>query len=126
MQVDPYDIQFDYTPQTQQFQQWWQLFNEQLTRLAACTEHHIIPYLRSNNYPLIDSPLVWVCFDEFTPQQLNFQDFVVQQQQAQYRYELNTTAKVPQLYAAQDNQDELQQLMAWLEQKLAAEKQRMQ
>jgi probable DNA repair protein len=124
-QIDVEDSSFYYTPQTRQFQQWWQLLNQQLRQGHLITENQLVPYLIQANSKLLTHPVVWVCFDDFTPQQISLQQHLQTCGLEQYCYELPPRPTVPQLLTAQDEQEECQQLVAWLQLQLDAKKQKI-
>ncbi|CEG58472.1 PD-(D/E)XK nuclease family protein [Legionella fallonii] len=109
---------FCYTPQTKTFQQWWQILEQKLKEQNLITEHQLIPYLVNSNYPLVDQPIIWACFDEFNPQQLTLQNYHHNQGLTQYRYDLKEQTTSPQVLTAKDHKEEYQQLFAWLRLKL--------
>lgn len=117
-QINPEHQAFHYTPQTRQFQQWWQIFDKQLKELDFISEHQLIPYLINAEYPLFSQPIIWVCFDDFNPQQLSLQYHLSNKGLMQYAYDLMEQSTQPKLLAAKDNKEEYQQLMAWLHIKL--------
>ena len=124
-QIDPETPVFHYTPQTRQFQQWWQFFNKQLMQQNLIAECQLIPYLINAQSRLFSQPVVWVCFDDFTPQQIQLQQHLQQQGLMQYHYDLKERSHAPKVLAAQDDQEEYQQLMAWLQVKLDEGNQRI-
>jgi ATP-dependent helicase/nuclease subunit B len=105
---------FNYTNQTQLFQQWWQLFAAQLKQQNFITEYQLIPYLLNANSLLFSQDVIWACFDDFTPQQLQLQEHLHKKGFAQYQYDLEEKLTTTEVLAAQDNKEEYQQLMAWL------------
>lgn len=112
------DFSFDETPQTQLFYQWWQKFNQSLQSRGAITAAQLATHLL--NYPEIvpKTSLVWVCFDEFSPQQQNLQAWFETSGVTQYLYDLEAQVTAHYLYAAQDSQDELLQIITWAKQRL--------
>ncbi|MFT4058090.1 MAG: PD-(D/E)XK nuclease family protein [Legionella sp.] len=119
-QVDSEDASFFYTPQTRQFQQWWQSINQQLKQGHLITENQLVPYLIQAKSQLFAHPIVWVCFDDFSPQQKSLQQYLHTLGLEQYRYELSERSTKPQLLAAKDDQQEYQQLIAWIRVQLNA------
>ncbi|KGP62302.1 endonuclease [Legionella norrlandica] len=117
-QINLEDPIFHYTPQTQQFQQWWQIFNKQLQKIPAVHEHQLISCLIDANYQGFARTIVWMCFDDFNPQQLALQHYLNAQGIAQYRYDLRENHAIPTVFAAKDDKEEYQQLIVWLEKKL--------
>ena len=116
--IDPQDPAFHHTPQTEQFQKWWLIFNKYLTTNQFITEHQLVPYLLQTNTPLFSEQLIWVCFDEFTPQQVKLQHHLESCGFTQYQYDLKEKTNTSQVFAACDNQEEYLQLMDWLHLKI--------
>lgn len=108
---------FHYTPQTLQFQQWRQHIDKQLQQLNAITQYQIAPYLLKEHLDL-PKTIVWVCFDDFSPQQKMLQHHFADHDIQQYSYDLPERTESPLLFAAKDQQDELEQLILWLQLKL--------
>lgn len=123
--INPAHSSFDHTPQTQQFQRWWQDFNQQLTQKNALSEHQLIPYLIQKNTRLFSKPVVWICFDDFTPQQLSLQQHLTDCGLTQYAYDLKDKGCMPLRLAAKDGMEEYDQLIAWLHVKLQQGDQRI-
>jgi probable DNA repair protein len=118
-QIHPDEARFSHTPQTQLFQKWWKQFNQRLNLFNAITTQHIIPHLTQHNKKLITSALVWVCFDELTPQQTHLQTYLAQQGIVQYRYDLNKKTPEPLVFAAEQTKEEYEQLVHWIHYQLA-------
>lgn len=118
--IDVNDPAFLHTPQTQQFQQWHQRFITRLLKLQAITEAQLAPYLF--NFPLTDSDtsIIWLSFDDFTPQQRQLQDVLKSQGIAQQHEDLTPQKQTTTYYAADDTQDEIAQLISWLKMQLNA------
>ncbi|WP_115708001.1 PD-(D/E)XK nuclease family protein [Legionella sainthelensi] len=117
-QINPENPKFIYTQQTHQFQQWWLEFEKQLKQQHLITEHQLIPHLLNAQYPLFSNSIIWVCFDDFTPQQLHLQEQLINQGITQYRYDLKEKSSKIEMLAAQDDKEEYQQLMLWLHLKI--------
>jgi ATP-dependent helicase/nuclease subunit B len=124
-QISPEHQAFHYTPQTRQFQSWWRIFDKQLQDIKAISEHQLVPYLINSESTSFQEAVVWVCFDEFNPQQISLQRYLSQQGVAQYRYDLPEQSSQLQLFSAADNKEEYQQLMAWLHLKISQGKQKI-
>ncbi|MFI4962948.1 MAG: PD-(D/E)XK nuclease family protein [Legionellales bacterium] len=116
--IDPENQDFHYTPQTAQFQKWWNKASDHLQKKGLITEYQLANYLIDANKPLFTEAVVWVCFDSFNPQQMRLQDHLKNQGIAQYHYDLKDHEALPQLYAAADHNEEYQQLCLWLKLKL--------
>lgn len=117
-QISPEHQAFHYTPQTRQFQTWWKAFAEQVQHIKAISEHQLVPYLINSESASFHEAVVWVCFDEFNPQQISLQHYLNAQGVTQYRYDLPEHSTSLQLFSAADNKEEYQQLMAWLHLKI--------
>ncbi|HHT9843222.1 TPA: PD-(D/E)XK nuclease family protein [Legionella pneumophila] len=117
-QLTPEAPAFHYTPQTQQFQQWWQSFNKTLKEISAIHQHQLIPYLLDSNYQGLAKTVVWMCFDDFNPQQLSLQNYLNAQGVIQYGYDLKENQETPEVFSAKDKKTEYQELMTWLEKKI--------
>lgn len=124
-QIDSEHQTFYYTPQTRQFQKWWQFFDEQLHHIKAISEHQLVPYLINAQCSLFHEAVVWVCFDNFNPQQLSLQHYLDEQGLTQYRYDLPEQETTLQLFSAANKKEEYQQLMAWLHSKISQGEQRI-
>ncbi len=107
------------TPQTQQFQRWHQAFQTRLSKHHAITESQLVPYLIEFPLALSDAPMIWVSFDDFTPQQRRLQDVLASLGIEQRREDLEARLQTTTCYAAHDTQDELAQLISWLNLQLA-------
>ncbi|KTD23619.1 recombinase B [Legionella lansingensis] len=116
---------FAYNLQTRQFQQWAQQFLRELDCLGAITEAQLAPYLCSQNSAFSVSQLVWVCFDDYTPQQKKLQHYLNDQGCMLYHYDLATQATNLYQYAAKNEEDEYQQLFCWLKERLACGERRL-
>jgi hypothetical protein len=99
------DKAFLQTPQTQQFQQWHQRFQTRLLNIQAITEAQLAPYLL--NFPLTDTDtsIIWLSFDDFTPQQRQLQEVLSSQGISQRYEDLKPREQTTTCYAAHDTQD---------------------
>lgn len=116
---------FQQTPQTQQFQRWWCQFEKKLIEINAITTEQLTPHLL--NYPdlFTSTPVVWACFDDFTPQQRLLQQGMDEQGSPQFIYDLEQKPNTSLLFAANDDEEEWLQMIGWLQQKLAAQESRI-
>lgn len=119
---------FTETPQTKQFQKWQQEFQEHLDKLHAITQEQIVDYLF--NFPLtkeenITNKIIWVCFDDYTPQQKSLQIYLEKLNYENQSYDHKDTASKPQKYIAEDKQDEFKQMLAWVNNKLQTKDQQI-
>ncbi|ETO92617.1 PD-(D/E)XK nuclease family protein [Legionella oakridgensis] len=123
--LDSIPSSFIRTPQTLQFQQWQQQFQTELTNLNAITEDQLANYV-VHHLHLLDIPaFIWVCFNDYTPQQQLLQQAFHQADCQQYHYDLPTKFPNTHQYAAKDTQDEYLQIIQWIKERLAANDQRI-
>ncbi len=114
-QIQSDEPTFYYTIQTQQFQQWCQYVEMQLNQKQLIAECQLIPYLIQKSSLLFLQPVVWVCFDDFNPQQKELQAHLAKNGLTQYIYDLTDRSTIPQVLKASDDKEEYQQLIAWLQ-----------
>lgn len=119
-QIDINSPVFSYTPQTHQFQKWHQQLQKTLTNLDAITNEQLVNQLMLYKNVFNTSTVIWVCFDDYTPQQRLLQQTYNEQGCIQYYYDLAPKPLTAQRYGAQDRQDEYLQLITWLKCRLAA------
>lgn len=117
-QISPEHPAFNYTAQTAQFQIWQQLFHEKLQQLQAITENQILSYLIDFKVPFLKNTVIWTCFDSFTPQQESLQTWLTEQGIEQVFYELPEKNAECYQFAAQHAEDEREQLLHFLKQRL--------
>lgn len=126
--VDVHTDSFLFTPQTQQFQTWHREFLNRLEHLNAITDSQIIPYCMQFS-PAFQfnrtNKVIWVSFDNFTPQQQTLRAALEDQGYIQQDYDLEKQTPKAQLFAANDSQDELIQLVAWLHKQIEAKTSRI-
>lgn len=120
-EINPLHPSFSQTPQTRQFQHWQQQLFEQLTQKNALIETQLVDYIKPFLSDLtIPSTLIWVYFDEYTPQQHTLQQLFSSLGSVQYHHDLKPQVTTAQYYAASDTHDERMQMMHWLKARLAA------
>lgn len=92
-------------------------FQHALQRLSAITEYQLADYLilQKANF---SAPLVWACFDDFTPQQQALQHYSLHQGWEVYAYDLGKNQTNCFCFAAKDEAEELEQLSSWLKNRL--------
>lgn len=116
---DPSQIWQEAPKQCLQFQQWCQAFDQACRALGFITLTSIPARIAESvsRHPL--PPLIWLCFDEFSPQQQNLQQALLAASIPQYRYELSQGDCQRFQYQARDATDEYQAMFAWLNARLA-------
>lgn len=105
------------TPQTQQFQRWHRHFVNHLKQKNAITEAQLVPYLLSFPIDMPCHPIIWVSFDDFTPQQQQLRAALAT---LRHDYDIEVRPQTTQLCTANDTRDELNQLIMWLNAQLDA------
>ena len=100
------------TPQTQQFQAWHRDFLNHLELKHAITEVQLVPYLLRFPTEISRNPMIWVSFDDFTPQQRMLKAALGLSLNRDY--DIKKRPQTARLYAANDTQDEINQLIVWL------------
>ena len=124
-QIDSHHPAFAETPQTRQFQQWQQQLEQHLNRIGAITEQELAIHLTTYPDLFNVNTIIWVCFDDYTPQQRTLQQAMDANGCQQYHYDLAYRATTTHQYPAKDSQDEYLQMIQWIKDKLSAGKQRI-
>ena len=117
-QIKPDLPEFHITPQTLKFQQWWQRFEHQLQKKQAITEQHLVQYLSEqqlSNNPWTQQ--IWVCFDDYTPDQIHLQKVLISQGSSIEHHDFNQEIRACYQLKAHEVRDEYQQLIHWLKDK---------
>ncbi len=118
-QVDMDDHAFFDTPQTLQFQQWQKELQQQLIQINAITEEQIVPeLLRHEEKMPVPTLLIWVCFDDYTPQQRALQQEYDKRGCTQHHYDHQSNHNHSYQYAADDKQHEYVHIRHWLKTRL--------
>lgn len=118
-QIDFSHPAFAQTPQTRQFQSWVVELQQELDRLGAITLEQLGNYLLSQPQQPEAETLIWACFDDYNPQQLSLQQYFSQQGCQLYHYDLAEQEGKQACYAAKDENDEYQQLIHWINDRLS-------
>lgn len=114
------DLSFEHSPQTQLFQKLAIQYDNQLQTLDFLTEQTLIPYLSMFPLQLPYKQIIFACFDDFSPQQNDFQAFLSQQGVQVTTFDLDSRWKgenppsASTHYAANNEQTELEALYQWL------------
>lgn len=113
--VEISDTHFNLQPQTQQFQHWALEMQQRLQKIPAITNELLVDYLiKQQGLPHIET-CVWVCFDDFTPEQKKLQEYMTIQGCAVLQSDLLPKASQCFLYEAQDDSKQYEQLIYWLQ-----------
>lgn len=119
-QIDMMHAAFYDNPQTLQFKKWQQDFEQQLDQCTAITHEQILDYLLLHPEVFSLKSVIWICFDDFTPQQQRLQQAFMAAGCQQAIYDLPPRESTVLQYQAQDQQVEYQQLLHWLKCRLQA------
>ena len=91
-QLDLDHPSFQYTPQTRQFQRWIVSIKEHLDSMHAIIDEQIIDYILPNvssyKQTMKHACCIWVCFNEFTPEQQTLQDVLDDNGVTQVHYDI--------------------------------------
>lgn len=117
-EVDMQDPLFGDTPQTREFKTLSLAFNAALIRMHAITSEQIIAWLVKQEVCPVPKKLVWVYFDDYTPQQKTLQACLAEHGTENIHLEYLTGQSLTTIYAADEEHDELLQLIAWLKQQI--------
>ncbi len=110
---------------TKQFQSWVKRFLVRLKALGAITTEQIIPFLIEHQPKLNHHNIIWICFDDFTPQQRQLQSLLLSQSIQQQTIDRPENQTPMEQYQAQDENDEKEAMFAWLKQQLTEQKQKI-
>lgn len=125
-QLEREDDRFQQTEQMQLFQKWRNQLLNTLESRGLIHEHQLVEYLCNSNEILFSSPVIWACFDEFTPQQQALQKHLEAQGIQQLYYDLpNQKNQSISCLHGRDKKDEVLQLTIWLKKKLSEGKERI-
>nr|HAT8712757.1 PD-(D/E)XK nuclease family protein [Legionella jordanis] len=118
--IDINDPAFSYNSQTLQFQRWAQGFSEELHSIDAITAAQLAHALCSNNLSFFKENLfIWACFDDYTPQQRQLQEYLKDRHNLNHlHFDLTQQDGETYQYAANNDEDEQQQLFSWLKTRL--------
>lgn len=114
-----------HTPQVQQFLAWHQAFVEHLQQRQWMVEVQLVPQLLACSFKPNFPVMVWVSFDDYTPQQQTLQAQLELMGCAQVHVDLKPRANRVVQYPAHDPRDELSQMIQWLQEQLSQGAQRI-
>lgn len=110
--------QFSQNDQTKLFQNWVDRLDWLLNQKNALTLNHIVSYLTKETciYPF--KKCIWYCFDEYTPEQKQLQNYLADQGICIIHQDLEKQPCTTWNYAAEDKKEEYYQVVAWVKEKL--------
>ncbi len=118
-QIAPVDPALQQTTHTRRFQKWFQAFQQFLDTHQATTIELIPQYLINTKHPIQSRPMIWACFDEFTPVQTALQKKLREQNCPQLFEDYQEKPIDGYCFPATNQQDELQQAIMWAHKRLA-------
>ncbi len=121
--IDNNNPLFSYTAQTQTFAHWWQEIDKKFKKLNAIPFEALPTYFIKEHIPSHYSKVVWACFDELTPLQVRYKEYLETNGVEQLQFDLPEQSTKPQVFAAKNTAEEYQALAMWLKQKLDEGKQ---
>ncbi len=117
--------QFCSKRETLQFQEWHAAFLNALQQQHAITPPQLIGYLLEYQFiPALPS-LIWVCFGEYTPQQLALQQTLQKAGVKQQHYDFSHSPPPARCISADSTCEEYEQCIQWVKNKLADGAQRI-
>ncbi len=125
-QISPNDVSFDSTTHTRRFQHWFKTFQQTLIVQNAIAAQLIPEYIIKTQAELPAQCMIWSCFDEFTPIQQHLQQALEHSNCPQLfddliAKDLGTTTHNSSVHSlpAHDQQEEYQQMLAWVDERMA-------
>jgi hypothetical protein len=130
----PEGSDFLYHPSAQIFQKIWEKLQVYLHQHQLIPPYRLASILKHIHYPIYSNKIVWACFDMFHPQQLALIEHLEQLGIEQVYFDFNQQAFASsssralsqlqepnrvieqKLYLAEDDEDELQQIVLWIKQ----------
>lgn len=112
-QIPPDHPSLQQTQYTRRFQLWYQIFQQQLDELQAITVEQLPTYFMSTHHPIQLPPIIWTCFDEFTPLQKSLQQTLSAQNCPQLFDDHQKKLMAAQCFAAPNPQEEFLQALLW-------------
>lgn len=119
-QVDWRQNSFSLTPQSRQFQEWAALLQTELDQRQVICSEQLVDFLRQQQTQLSPGCVIWYCFDDYTPQQRQWQQYLQEQGCVQHYLDLPIQDESAVLYEADDEDDERLQLLFWLQEQVTA------
>lgn len=111
---------FQLTEQTALFQKVATLFQETLDKKSAMTEVQLAPYLYEHpDFIFPTKKIVWVCFDDFPPQQKKLQTVLYERGIEQYQYDLTATDFPTFKHESKNDEEEWMHLFSWINHRLS-------
>ena len=124
-QISPEHPALQFNEHTRSFQHWYRIFQRTLKTRHAITPAHLPNYLLEIGFSPQPTPVIWTCFDEFTPLQKYFQQQLRERNCVQLWDDYQEKCIDGYYFSANNPQEELQQAIIWAQQQLIQNKQRI-
>lgn len=113
--IDTNQPDFLHTSQTRQFQHWVEQFENELAERHAITDDQLVNFLINHSVKTAPKTIIWYCFDDYTPQQQALQQHLSAKGCTMHHMDLDQSLDDnARLYAAEDEENEYQQLTLWI------------
>jgi probable DNA repair protein len=117
--IDFQDPRFNLTAQTRKFQAWAQQMQIALDKMPAITSELLSRYLIQHQALPQIKTCIWVCFDDFTPEQRQLQEHMAAQGCTVLYSDIQPKTSREFLYELKDEDKEYEQLILWLQEELS-------
>ncbi|MCW8450051.1 PD-(D/E)XK nuclease family protein [Legionella quinlivanii] len=118
-QLDINTTTFSQTAQTQSFAKWSLLFQQALDKIPAIVDEQLADYLALALESVQHTASIWVCFEEYTPQQKSLQIKLERLGCNVLHTTLNPATSITCLYQAKNASDEYEEMIAWTKTQLS-------
>lgn len=123
--IPPEHPTLQYNHHTRSFQHWYRMFQQALDSQHAITTAQLPTYILETGIPIQTSPLIWTCFDEFTPLQKHLQQTLRERNCLQLFDDYQEKLIDGHCFPAKNPQEELQQAITWAQHRLNQGEQRI-
>jgi ATP-dependent helicase/nuclease subunit B len=127
VEANPEGSDFLYVPAAEQFQKLYFTAHTFLRDNDLLAPHELPAYLNQKPYPLDTTKIIWACFDCIHPQQASLQKQLQSQGIKQDYFDIEAP-RIPgrrQALIASDDEQETEQLIAWIQEQQAQGAQRI-
>ncbi|NBX84885.1 MAG: hypothetical protein EBQ95_04655 [Gammaproteobacteria bacterium] len=123
----PEGSDFIYVPAAEQFQKLHIAVHNVLRDKNLLAPHELAAYLNQKRYPMQTTKVIWACFDCIHPQQASLQKKLKLQGIEQSHFDIDEPSSIGlrQALIASDDEQETEQLIAWIQQQQAQGAQRI-
>ena len=108
---------FSTLPTTHRFSYWSHIFQDFLNTHQLICPEQLVPYLMQHTISAPSHKIIWLCFDSYTPQQRALQNYFAQEGSAVHSMDLPKNPTNNYMFAAEDQDHELQSIIIWAKKK---------